>query len=153
VRGPAWLAVGAGVMLTVVPQLVIPQAHVPWADIPWAVIRGAVIPQAQAQQPAFVVFFEQWSAALDGSAQDVITKAADYARTHPSEVTRVTGFADPTGSRQANILLSELRAQVVVDGLTAAGIPANRIRKTGRGSVQFAATPLEARRVEIRVGG
>jgi outer membrane protein OmpA-like peptidoglycan-associated protein len=106
---------------------------------------------AHAQQPAFVIFFEQWSAAIDGPAQDVIKSAADWAKSHAGGRIRVVGFADPTGSRQANVLLSELRAQVVVDGLTSAGVPARQVRQTGRGSVQFAATPQESRRVEIRV--
>lgn len=116
-----------------------------------ALMLGAA-PLAHAQQPPFVVFFQQWSAAVDGPAQDVIGKAAAYAKAHPAAITRVTGFADPTGSRQANILLSELRAQVVADGLASAGVPPARISKIGHGSVQFAASALESRRVEIRVG-
>jgi outer membrane protein OmpA-like peptidoglycan-associated protein len=107
---------------------------------------------AHAQQPPFVIFFQQWSAATDGSAQDVIVRAADWAKSHPRDRIQVIGFADPTGSREANILLSELRAQVVVDGLATAGVEGRHIQHVGRGSVQFAATPLEARRVEIRIG-
>ncbi|OYV41495.1 MAG: hypothetical protein B7Z80_01475 [Rhodospirillales bacterium 20-64-7] len=116
-----------------------------------AFMLGAA-PMAHAQQPSFVVFFQEWSAAVDGPAQDVIAKAAAYARAHPAAITHVTGFADPTGSRQANVLLSELRAQVVADGLASAGVAPARISKVGRGSVQFAASSLESRRVEIRVG-
>lgn len=107
---------------------------------------------AHAQQPAFVIFFQQWSAATDAPAQDVIMRAAEWAKSHPRDRIQVIGFADPTGSRQANILLSELRAQIVVDGLAKAGVAGRHIQHVGRGSVQFAATPLEARRVEIRIG-
>ena len=110
----------------------------------------SAITGAWAQQPTYLVFFQQWSAAIDDSAQSVINQAADWMKSHPGRA-RVIGFADPTGSREANILLSELRAQVVSDGLVAAGVPAGRIRKTGKGSVQFAGSSQEARRVEIDV--
>jgi outer membrane protein OmpA-like peptidoglycan-associated protein len=118
------------------------------------VIAGLVLgsPAAHAQQPAFVIFFQLWSASIDDQAQDVIAKAADWVKSHKTRSVRVIGFADPTGSRKANILLSELRAQVVVDGLTAAGVAPYTLRQVGSGSVQFAGSAQEARRVEIRVG-
>ena len=81
-----------------------------------AVIAGLVLgsPAAHAQQPSFVIFFQLWSAGIDDQAQDVIAKAADWVKSHHTRNVRVIGFADPTGSKKANILLSELRAQVVV---------------------------------------
>ncbi len=119
-----------------------------------AVVAGLVLgsPAARAQQPSYVVFFQLWSAAIDDQAQDVIAKAADWVKSHHARNVRVIGFADPTGSKKANILLSELRAQVVVDGLTAAGVAPHTLRQVGSGSVQFAGSAQEARRVEIRVG-
>jgi outer membrane protein OmpA-like peptidoglycan-associated protein len=106
---------------------------------------GAAAPPAQ----KFVVFFQEWSAALDDSAQSAITQAAAWMKDHPSYSVKVTGFADTTGSKQANILLSELRAQMVVDQLTTDGVDAKHIDQVGRGSVQFALTSQESRRVEI----
>jgi outer membrane protein OmpA-like peptidoglycan-associated protein len=105
-------------------------------------------------QPAltYVVYFQEWSAALDDSAQAVITKAATWAKTHPDTTVQVVGSADPTGSRAANILLSELRAQVVVDQLGGDGVDTQRIAQTGTGSVQFALTSQESRRVTISFG-
>jgi len=99
----------------------------------------------------FVVFFQEWSAKLDDSAQTVISHAAEWVKSHPGNVAHVNGFADPTGSRQANVLLSELRAQMVVDQLKGDGIAANRISQRGHGSVQFALTSQESRRVEISI--
>jgi outer membrane protein OmpA-like peptidoglycan-associated protein len=105
---------------------------------------------AHAQQaPAYVVFFQEWSAALDDSAQGVIGNAAAWAKAHPDTIVQVVGSADPTGSRQANILLSELRAQVVVDRLATDGVDTQRIAQTGAGSVQFTLTSQESRRVTI----
>jgi outer membrane protein OmpA-like peptidoglycan-associated protein len=96
-----------------------------------------------------VVYFQEWSAAFDDSALASIAKAAQYAKAHPNIPLRVTGYADPTGSKQANILMSELRAQVVVDQLVQDGVPARRISQGAKGSVQFALTSQESRRVEI----
>ena len=100
-----------------------------------------------------VVFFQQWSAALDDNAQDVITHAADLAKTQPTAVVHVNGFADPTGSKRANELLTDLRAQMVADQLQSDGIDPKRIRQRGHGSVQYALTSQESRRVEISIGG
>jgi outer membrane protein OmpA-like peptidoglycan-associated protein len=107
---------------------------------------------ADAPSQKFVVFFQEWSAALDDSAQAVITQAAEWAKSHPGNVAHVNGFADPTGSKQANILLSDLRAQVVVDQLLNDGGDPARIRQRGHGSVQFSLTSQESRRVEINIG-
>jgi outer membrane protein OmpA-like peptidoglycan-associated protein len=100
----------------------------------------------------FVVFFQEWSAAFDDSAQAVIAQAAEWWRSHPGSVAHVSGFADPTGSRRANVLLSELRAQVVVDQLQSDGVAPRRVRQRAHGSMQFALTSQESRRVEISIG-
>jgi outer membrane protein OmpA-like peptidoglycan-associated protein len=48
--------------------------------------------------------------------------------------------------------MSDLRAQVVVDQLLSDGVDAKRVRQRGHGSVQFALSSQESRRVEISVG-
>ena len=118
-------------------------------------VTFGVAAQNKAAPPSqkFIVYFEEWSAALGDAAQAVIAEAADYARANPGRFARVTGFADPTGSRKANALLTDLRAQVVVDQLEQDGIPAAHIIARGRGSVQFALNSQESRRVEISFGG
>jgi outer membrane protein OmpA-like peptidoglycan-associated protein len=106
---------------------------------------------ADAPPQNFVVFFEEWSAALDDAAQSVIGQAAEWMKSHPADVAFVNGFADPTGSKRANELLSDLRAQMVVDQLQTDGVAAFRMRQRGHGSVQFALTSQESRRVEISI--
>ena len=108
---------------------------------------------AEPPAPKFVVFFEEWSAKFDNSALTVIGQVADNAKAHPGLVVHVAGFADPTGSRAANSLLTQLRAQMVMDQLQTDGVPAVRIRGIGRGSVHFALSSQESRRVEITLGG
>jgi OOP family OmpA-OmpF porin len=107
---------------------------------------------AKAEDPPpqkFVVFFQEWSARLDDAGLAVISHASDYAKTHAATVLHVEGFADPVGSVQANALLTDLRAQVVMDQLQTDGVPAAQVQGRGRGSVRFALTSQESRRVEI----
>src|SRR5258708_25052897 len=106
---------------------------------------------ADAPSQKFVVFFQEWSAALDDPAQSVITQAAEWVKTHPGNVAHVNGFADPTGSKRANALLSDLRAQMVVDQLQTDGVDPGRLRQRGQGSGQFALTSQEGRRAGSRV--
>ena len=100
----------------------------------------------------FVVFFTEWSAALDDAAVGVIHEAATLAKGQRHSLLTVTGFADPTGSRAANRLLSELRAQRVADLLHGDGVAAARIHPIGVGSVRFVSSAQESRRVEIMIG-
>lgn len=101
----------------------------------------------------FLVFFQQWSAALSTDALTVIGHASDFAKANPDEVVHVNAFTDPTGSRKANALPSDLRAQVVMDPLQHNGVSETRMLGQGHGSVRFALTPQESRRVGITVGG
>ncbi len=115
-----------------------------------------IVAQARAEDTSarkFVLFFQQWSAALSANALKVIGQAGDFAKANPGEIVHVHAFADPTGSHKANALMSDLRAQVVMDQLQRDGVPETRLIGRGHGSVQFALTPQESRRVEISIGG
>ena len=81
-----------------------------------------------------------------------LPQAADWVKSHPGNIVRVNGFASTVGSRQANVLLADLRAQVVVDQLQSDGVDPKRIQQRGHGPVQFALTAQESRRVEISIG-
>jgi len=81
----------------------------------------------------------------------VVAAAANYARQNPAMRVEVFGFASTTGSRQSNLYLSLLRAQLVSDRIAEAGIAPARIARVGEGSVNVVGTNEEARRVEIVV--
>jgi outer membrane protein OmpA-like peptidoglycan-associated protein len=53
---------------------------------------------AQAQVRKYVVYFQEWSAAVDDSAQAVIREVADLAK-RDSRRLDVVGFTDRTGSK------------------------------------------------------
>ena len=115
---------------------------------------GLLTGTAHAQSsPTYVVFFQQWSAALDNAAQGVIKRAAGWAKSHPQTPIQVTGAADTTGSQRANELLSQLRAQMVVDQLAADGVNGQRISQSGVGAVPSALSLQQARRVQISFPG
>lgn len=101
----------------------------------------------------FPVFFEPWSANLDRASREAVDRAAAIARSSPGARVRVVGFADPEGSAAANIELSRLRAQVVMDELMAAGVAPGRILQSARGPTGFAQASQESRRVEITIDG
>lgn len=99
---------------------------------------------------ALPIFFEPWSAAFGEAAEAALNEAADLARAHPDVRILVVGYADPRGSREANVILSRLRARVTSDFLTEKGVAANRLR------IQYTGpTPgmegIQSRRVEVRV--
>ncbi len=97
----------------------------------------------------YIVFFKEWSAAIDKPAASVISAAAKAAKANPAMKVHVIGYADTTGSGQANHYLTQLRAQVVTDALTADGLPADRIEQAAEGAVPAIGTKQESRRVTI----
>ncbi len=100
----------------------------------------------------FVVFFQDWSAAMGPAAQRVIAHAATWAKTHPNTALTVTGAADRSGTIKANRLLSELRAQVVTDQLGRDGVPERGVRQVALGAVGLPGKSQESRRVIISFG-
>ena len=64
----------------------------------------------------------------------------------------VTGFADRTGNRAANVALAQRRAAAVRDALVAKGIPDDHVRSGNRRTSPVPAAAREAGRVEVAVG-
>ncbi len=112
---------------------------------------GACVEPPPANQ-RLVVYYQEWSAALDTSARQIVKSAATWANSNPTRPVIVTGYADPVGSQQANVDLSYARAQRVADELIADGVAARRVTVTARGSVGFALDSQESRRVTISLG-
>jgi outer membrane protein OmpA-like peptidoglycan-associated protein len=107
---------------------------------------------AAAEAPKLVVFFQPWSGALDKAAMGAIGRGAARAKQNPATPVVVAGYASTIGGKEANQLLSKLRAQMVVDQLVEDGVDRERIHLKAEGEVPYASTPLESRRVEIVVG-
>jgi outer membrane protein OmpA-like peptidoglycan-associated protein len=103
--------------------------------------------------PGYVVFFQQWSAAIDTPAQSVIDAAARAAKANPAARVTVSAYADTTGSAQANVYLTQTRAQVVTDALVQDGVDPTRIAQQPQGATPGVGGTQESRRVVISVGG
>ena len=99
------------------------------------------------------IFFQDWSTSLDHEGLAAVAAAAETVRRHPMVPVTVIGYDDPEGSMQENLALSRERAQVVMDALVLAGIPASQITRQARGATDYASASWESRRVEIVVNG
>ncbi len=113
----------------------------------YAVFAGGI---ASAQQLAALVFFQPHSAAIDDEAYKQLSLVADDLRSHGGMI-EVRGYADPEGGMPYNRALSLARAEFIAHTLRELGVPAERLRVTGRGIVSSVADDQESRRVEIRI--
>lgn len=103
-----------------------------------------------ARHPGYVVFFSERSAVIEPEAMQSIAAAAAQATATGTPVT-VIGWTDSAGSPQADVTLSQQRAQNVAAALAADGVPPARIMQLGRG--QTGEDPgVASRRVEIDLG-
>lgn len=75
--------------------------------------------------------FESGRATLDANSQSTITAIADILKEFGAVTVSVDGYTDNTGSRDANLRLSEARAQAVMAALVAAGVDASRMTAAG----------------------
>jgi outer membrane protein OmpA-like peptidoglycan-associated protein len=116
--------------------------------------QGQAQEQAQ-EQDSLKVYFESGSARIGDDQGDTLDQAARLFRDGSPIVMIVAGGADTVGAPDRNLDLSVRRAQAVVDGLVARGIPADRLQLLGRGNSELAVeTPAgvdsrENRSVEI----
>lgn len=75
--------------------------------------------------------FESGSATLDASSQTTLAAIAEILKAFGTATVSVDGYTDNTGSREANLRLSEARAQQVMAALADAGIDASRMTAAG----------------------
>ena len=108
-------------------------------------------PPARLPGATLVVNFATGTAALDAEAVRLLKGFAPGMKAGPNPID-VTGFADRTGNRAANVELAKRRASAVRDALVAEGIPADRVRLRQPQDVTGPGSEREARRVEIAVG-
>jgi opacity protein-like surface antigen len=86
----------------------------------------------------FVVYFEWDRSNLNQAALETIDAAVARARACNLSAVTVVGHTDTSGGAQYNMGLSERRAGVVADALTARGIPATAISRNARGETELA---------------
>jgi outer membrane protein OmpA-like peptidoglycan-associated protein len=99
------------------------------------------------------ILFDTGQANLRPESTPTLKEIVRMMGTHSGLRLRVEGHTDNVGTPESNLLLSQRRAQAVVDHLVAQGIDAGRLEAVGRGDAQPAAdnaTP-EGRQTNRRV--
>jgi photosynthetic reaction center cytochrome c subunit len=94
------------------------------------------------------VLFETGKAELDPAAQDIIKAAAALLGSHPDVKVAISGYADRTGTPDANLELAKQRAFAVRDALKAGGVAESRI-DLKKPEFVIGGLEADARRVEI----
>ncbi len=78
-------------------------------------------------------FFRENSAELDNTAKATLDKQAQWLGQHPEWLVKIQGFADDSGSAEAQRALSTRRADAVKSYLVAQGVQASRLKAKGYG--------------------
>jgi outer membrane protein OmpA-like peptidoglycan-associated protein len=101
------------------------------------------------------VYFDPGSAAVNAQGQGVLDKAARTYRDGKPIIMVVSGGSDATGPAGVNLRLSQMRADNVLQGLVARGIPVERFQVLAKGETEPAVPAPEGtaearnRRVDI----
>ena len=107
------------------------------------------------EQDSLTVYFDSGSTRVANEQETTLDQAARLFREGSPIVMIVAGGADTVGDPDENLERSVERADAVVDGLVARGIPAERLQLVGRGNTDLAVDTgvgvesRENRRVEI----
>ncbi len=94
------------------------------------------------------VLFEVGKSDLGPQAQDVVKAAATLLASNPAVKIALSGYADKTGSADANLELAKQRAFAVRDALKAGGVAEDRI-ELKKPEFVVGGSESDARRVEI----
>jgi outer membrane protein OmpA-like peptidoglycan-associated protein len=128
-----------------------------------AAMFGGTATLAQTGQPGTLakpadslsVYFDPGSATVNAQGQGVLDQAARTYRDGKPIIMVVSGGSDSTGSAGVNLRLSQTRADNVLQGLVARGIPVERFQLLAKGETEPAVPAPEGtsearnRRVEI----
>jgi peptidoglycan-associated lipoprotein len=96
--------------------------------------RAAIVKAPQRCIDTIVqIYFDSWSADLNGESRAVIDEAAALARGCTVAKVEVLGLADAEGAPAPNLELSKKRASAVTAALAKAGLPAAEFRLAAAG--------------------
>ncbi|MDH4019888.1 MAG: OmpA family protein [Xanthomonadales bacterium] len=79
------------------------------------------------------VLFASGQTTLVEGGRSSLEEVVDLLQTEPDKKIRVEGHTDSLGDAEANLLLSELRAQAVLEALVSLGVASERISSLGMG--------------------
>jgi hypothetical protein len=103
---------------------------------------------ASCRDMGVTVSFKRGSHELDTNAKGALNGVATWMSANEKRTLELQGYADPTGNADANVALSEKRAQAVEDYLLQQGVSGDRVKSVGRGeTTQY--LPAEGRTVTM----
>ena len=86
------------------------------------------------------IAFGSGRSTLRAEARESLGAVVEFVNREPDKLIRIEGHTDSTGSANANLALSQKRAEAVRDALVAEGVDAARIRVVGIGSERAVAS-------------
>ena len=109
-----------------------------WAEDQPAETTGSDVINQLAQKPlcrdaGVTVSFTTGSYELDTNARGALNGVATWLKADSNRTLHLQGYADTTGNSEANLVLSEHRAEAVKDYLVSQGVDVTRIVTVGRG--------------------
>lgn len=114
------------------------------------------VPEPMPAPGPYTVYFDFDAAGLTPNARAVLADVVEASRKSDSGMINVAGFTDLSGSETYNQVLSEKRANAVINFLVESGVDAGKIVGQGLGEanpvVATQAPELRNRRVEIKLG-
>lgn len=111
-----------------------------------AVTRASFAQPTDMTQPLASIDFATGSSELDSQSREQLRGVVSWAQDHPWRLVVVQAYADRTGTRSGNLVLSQDRADAVRAGLVALGLPPQRLVSAAYGEDD----PAAARRVVVR---
>lgn len=125
-------------------------------------VAGAKLPASKRDSRGEVFIlagdaFASGQSTLTGGASASLRALAAYVKATPGASVRVTGYSDSQGAADANLALSQRRADAVRDALVAGGVSRGQVQAAGKGAADPVADNATAsgrarnRRVEIVV--
>jgi outer membrane protein OmpA-like peptidoglycan-associated protein len=87
------------------------------------------------------------------SRRTAITTAVSWLKADEGRTIVIAGFADPSGTHEANLALSQNRAEAVKDAIVSAGIDGSRIEVQAYGDTQLKYGRSDARNRRVSIKG
>ena len=91
------------------------------------------------------VHFTRGGYALNARAKQILARDVKWLASNTSAKLSLEGHADPTGSADANMTLSQKRAEAVRDYLVSSGVDGSRLEVNGFGDTQLKYDAADAR--------
>ena len=110
-------------------------------------MMNQIVGKPECRDAGVTVSFSTGSIVLDTNAQGALNGVATWMKADSKRTLHLRGYADTTGNSEANLVLSEKRADAVKTYLVSQGVDATQITTVGRGEDVADQLPANGRTV------